>query len=61
VDLGSVRASRAGEGARAFADFSEGDFGEGAKTSTRGRVRFPDGMMRVDRGRLRPRKLEREF
>ncbi len=39
---GSARASRAGDGAPAFANFAQRRFGEGAETSTRGRVRSPD-------------------
>jgi D-3-phosphoglycerate dehydrogenase len=40
--LGSARASRAGDGALAIANFIQNDCGEGAATSTRGRVRSPD-------------------
>jgi len=39
---GSARASRAGDGAPAIADFSETHFGGGAEMSTRGRVRSPN-------------------
>ena len=49
-DLGSARASRAGDGALAIANFvvsvvllaREVGFGEGAETGTRGRVRSPE-------------------
>jgi hypothetical protein len=46
ASLGSARASRAGDGALAIANFAgrgEKDcFGEGAETSTRWRVRSPE-------------------